>query len=239
MILPLNQSVKLVNSNSHGLIALNKGTGILSHPNKNDKKKCALLDAEYDNKSQCYFWRDSSGRENKIWLLNRLDSPTTGLVILAKNKLLHEIVRNAFKRCLVKKYYYAIVKGVPKKKFGIWDQNLKCDPYDRRSKVSRSAKTYFKLCKTSKIVSTITSLKLEPITGRTHQLRMHCSQNGLPILGDKTYGDFKFNREFKKHSGIDRLFLHAESVIINYEWKNKSCVFSAKAELPDIFNQFL
>jgi len=59
-------------------------------------------------------------------------------------------------------------------------------------------------------------LQLEPKTGRTHQLRIQCSQRNLPIVGDRTYGDFEKNRLFAKGTGQEGMFLHAERVKVPF-----------------------
>ena len=59
-------------------------------------------------------------------------------------------------------------------------------------------------------------LELEPTTGRTHQLRIQCSQRNLPIVGDRTYGDFEKNRLFEKSTTQQGMFLHAERVRVPF-----------------------
>ena len=58
-------------------------------------------------------------------------------------------------------------------------------------------------------------VKLRPQSGRTHQLRVQCAARGMPIIGDKTYGDFSLNRKIAKNTNIERMFLHATQVEIN------------------------
>ena len=55
-------------------------------------------------------------------------------------------------------------------------------------------------------------LRMEPLTGRTHQLRVQCALRGIPIIGDKSYGDFSFNRKLSRASKTDRLCLHAAEI---------------------------
>lgn len=257
--LPLHPSVEWIQSNRHGLIALNKGVGVMAHPNRLKDRHAALLDADYDLDSQSYSWTNAQGREEKLWLLHRLDSPTSGVILLAKHEALADSVRQVFAEKAVKKVYYAIVKGCPQAKVGQWNQKLKQNPYQGsptrahsiRARSTRahsqapesspagrmiSAKTHYRLEGTRRSTPILSRLKLEPITGRTHQLRVHCSLNRLPIVGDQSYGDFKFNRACKKSLGVNRLCLHAEQVAFDYPWKGKVHSFSAKAVLPEVFN---
>ena len=79
-------------------------------------------------------------------------------------------------------------------------------------------------------------MQLDPKTGRSHQLRVQCARRGLPIVGDQTYGDFRLNREFARHTGLKRLFLHSLSTSINYELAGRDFSFSASAPLPGEFS---
>lgn len=216
----------------------------MAHPNRIKDRPSALLDADYDSVSQSYSWTGAQGQEERLWLLHRLDSPTSGVILLAKNEALAESVRRVFGDKAVKKVYYAIVKGCPQSKVGQWNQKVKQSPYQdssARIEPSRagrliSAKTHYRLEQTRRGTPVLSRLKLEPVTGRTHQLRAHCSLNRLPIVGDQSYGDFKFNRELKKALGVNRLCLHAEQITVTYPWEGRTHSFSAKAVLPEVFN---
>ena len=58
-------------------------------------------------------------------------------------------------------------------------------------------------------------VKLEPKSGRTHQLRVQCASRGMPIIGDRTYGDFSLNRKIAKSTKIERMLLHSTQIEIN------------------------
>lgn len=238
--LPLNQSVLILNHNKHGIVALEKGAGVLSHPNRTNDKKPALLDAKYNFNSEHYFWKDAQGNEKKAWLLNRLDSPTSGVILLALNETIKDAVRSAFQKHTIKKIYYAMVKGCPRATSGQWNQKLKESTYTSKYKARNNlAKTLYKVDSTSSENPKLSCLKLEPVTGRTHQLRIHCSENRLPIIGDQTYGDFKFNRQIKQSFGVDRLCLHSESTSVLYTYNGRQHEFKANSALPEIFKQLM
>ena len=112
-VLPVHQSVSILNHNKHGIVALEKPDGVLSHPNSRNEKKPALLYAQYDFDREYYFWKDAQGNEQKAWLLNRLDSPTSGVILIGLNQMIKDAVRLAFENQTTKKIYYAIVKGCP------------------------------------------------------------------------------------------------------------------------------
>jgi 23S rRNA-/tRNA-specific pseudouridylate synthase len=82
-------------------------------------------------------------------------------------------------------------------------------------------------------------LRLEPRTGRSHQLRVQCARRGLPIVGDQTYGDFARNREFARQAGTKRLFLHSMETSFEYEFGGRRHAFSAKSPLPEEFESVL
>lgn len=82
-------------------------------------------------------------------------------------------------------------------------------------------------------------MKLEPLTGLTHQLRVQCAKHGMPILGDATYGDFKANRRLRAASGIGRLFLHCSQTVLHLEMAGNAADFSASAPLPESFNTMM
>jgi 23S rRNA-/tRNA-specific pseudouridylate synthase len=239
-MLPVHQSVAVLNHNKHGIVALEKPEGVLSHPNSNSEKKPAILKAPYNFDGEYYFWKDEQGNEQKAWLLNRLDSPTSGVILLGLNRTIKDAVRLAFEQHTIKKIYYAIVKGCPKVAVGQWNQKLKQSNYTSKYRVAaKHAKTFFKVASTSSKNPKMSCLSLEPVTGRTHQLRIHCSDNRLPIIGDQTYGDFKLNRQIKESFGINRLCLHSKSTTIAYQYNGRQHEFQAKSELPEIFKQLM
>ena len=82
-------------------------------------------------------------------------------------------------------------------------------------------------------------LRLEPKTGRSHQLRVQCARRLLPIVGDQTYGDFRRNRGFAKTAGTKRMFLHSFATSFDYAFRGQQLRFAATAPLPDEFEKFL
>lgn len=233
----------MLNHNQHGIVALEKSEGVLSHPNSKNDKKPALLNAEYDFEGEYYFWKDAQGNEQKAWLLNRLDSPTTGVILVGLSQEIKDAVRVAFEKHDIKKIYYAIVKGCPRVAVGQWNQKLKQSNYTSNTSSSKAttklAKTHYKVVSISSKNPLMSCLSLEPVTGRTHQLRIHCSDNRVPIVGDKTYGDFKLNRLIKQSVGVNRLCLHSLSTTVSYQFNGRPYEFQAKSELPKIFKQLM
>lgn len=148
-----------------------------------------------------------------LFLVHRLDKGTSGCLLIAKNRMALLALQEMFKQRSVKKIYYAIV-------FGLWDKNItKIDlplttisGEDSKSVIvdtnGKSAQTHFELLQEFGNFSLISA---SPITGRTHQIRVHCQSAGFPILGDDKYGDNYINKQLSA-KGYKRLFLHSHSL---------------------------
>jgi 23S rRNA pseudouridine1911/1915/1917 synthase len=131
----------------------------------------------------------------QIYPVHRLDRVTCGLVLFARGMFAKHALENAFKRHLIKKTYLAIVQGIPdfKKKlvethFSKQELNKKKGPQAIQSISDKGelAKTKFEVL--DLLPNNLALIKAQPITGRMHQIRIHLSFLGLPILGDKLYG---------------------------------------------------
>ncbi len=141
-----------------------------------------------------------------LFLVHRLDKDTSGAIILAKRLAIKEAMKAIFSRHEVKKTYLALVKGTMRQKQGTIDSYLvKKSSYEgqtiyesRQKGPGQHAVTHWKVLKEEKDHSLVLC---EPLTGRTHQLRVHLSSLGHPILGDCQYGGHQ--------EGIKRHMLHA------------------------------
>ena len=212
--LPWHSGVRVVQSHS-SVLAVYKPCGIRSHPNDNEICRQALLEAPYVSEKEAY-----KVGEKYIYLLNRLDSPTSGLLLLSTNFETAQQVRALFKAHRVQKIYHAIVKGFFPKKPLIWRDCLDVQHKGAYVRTRRTkdrgmwAKTKVRFLKIIRLQNeTLNLIELQPLTGRTHQLRVQCAARGFSILGDRTYGDFAWNKRLK----AERLYLHAEKVSFNLE----------------------
>ncbi len=169
-------------------------------------------------------------------LVHRLDRDTSGLLLLAKHMRSARNLSSMFKKNLIKKTYWAIVVGRPKKNFGRIDFKLEKTKYFGNELMLESKKTGLE-ARTNYIVRAFSNglswLELNPITGRTHQIRAHCKILGTPILGDGKYGSYR------SHPFIDekqkKLQLHLLAREIELPNKNgKSILF--KAPIPSHMN---
>jgi tRNA pseudouridine65 synthase len=233
--LPLGNGVTLLTRDACGLAAFAKPAGVLSHPNTAAADRRALLVASYDLAGECY---DTPG--GPLWLLNRLDSATSGVMLATSSAELSAAMRAQFKRREVRKVYQALVFGSPRESAEVWSDRL---AVDKRGGQIRSqtggggipAESRMRVVRSSRGDPPLALLRLEPRTGRSHQLRVQCAKRGLPIVGDQTYGDFRRNREFAKHARTKRMFLHSLETSFTYEFQGAKHSFTATAPLPPEF----
>ena len=240
--LPLGLGVRLITSNKHGLVALDKPAGLMSHPNKEGESMRSLLQASYDYDGEFYTWQVGEV-EHRAWLINRLDSPTSGVILLALNEDINTTIKQRFSTHQVTKVYYALVKRVPSVPAGSWSDNLRKDVY-RGKKLIKSgqsipAKTRYQVAKTVTGGFPVSLLRLMPLTGRTHQLRVQCKNHRHPIVGDRTYGSFGFNKEVAIETGEKRMMLHSSETSMRYPYQGKMHDFKAESELPEAFDQVM
>lgn len=238
--LPLGRDVALLQRDPNGLAAFSKPAGVMSHPNTPGDAPRSLLNAGYTLDGECYRWTDAGGAPQQLWLLNRLDSATSGVILAAATAELAAALRDRFKRKAVRKVYHALVFGAPRQAVEQWRDLLAVEKRAGRIRTATHAGHVPAECQMS-VVRTWRGdppralLKLEPRTGRSHQLRVQCAKRHLPIVGDQTYGDFTRNRAFAKAQGTKRLFLHSLETSFDYEWAGRTFSFSARAPLPPEF----
>ena len=175
------------------LIVVDKPCGLIVHPAGKDKDSLigALLAKGH---------RLSSISSSRPGVVHRLDKATSGVMVLAKNNHTHLYLVDEFKKRNIEKEYLALVKGILKTKKGKIDLPLKRLKYKPKMKVSffgsKESLTYYEVLKEKGNMSLV---RLMPKTGRMHQLRVHLSFSGYPIVGDEKYNG----------APAERLFLHA------------------------------
>ena len=164
------------------LLAVDKPAGMLIHPSR------ATLTGTLANRVLAYY--EKTGQKAAFHPITRLDRDTFGIVLLAKNPHIHARFTQQQEEKVMEKTYHALVFGAPEKESGIIDA-----PIARRELPSllryvnhlegKPSLTAYRLLEEYERTSL---LALQPITGRTHQLRVHCAHMGFPILGDPQYG---------------------------------------------------
>lgn len=152
-------------------------------------------------------------------IVHRLDKDTSGLIMIAKNdRAMHALQLKIAKRTIYKTYLALVVGIVPDQEWYI-ESFIGRDPYDRKKMTTldpinpKLAKTKF--CNKWVIAWKYTLLEVDLMTGRTHQIRVHLSSIGYPIVGDKVYGIDKINREVREKYDLERQWLHAYRLSFN------------------------
>lgn len=162
------------------LIAVDKPAGMLVHPSS------ARNTGTLANRLTAYYQK--TGQPCAIHPVSRLDRDTFGVVLLAKNAHVHALMNAQSKAGNIQKVYHALVCGVPPAAQGILDAPIarKAPPSLLRCirEDGKAAQTRYRLLRTD---GQLSLLELQPLTGRTHQLRIHCAHFGFPILGDPQY----------------------------------------------------
>ena len=241
--LPLNVGVSVVAQNPIGIVALQKPPGIRTHPNDSRVDGRALLTCPYNLRSECYNWQSPVGDTMRLHLLNRLDSPTSGVLLAALNEDLAEEIRAHFAARRVQKRYFSIVEGSSLKGPRIWRDSLRITRARDKLRVyaggGERVETEVRLLQARRLGPPLLLLELRPRTGRTHQLRVQCAYRGYPVVGDATYGDLKLNRRIKLRLGTKRLFLHSNRIAFELRFKGKKVRFRAEVPMPETFETLL
>ena len=198
------------------LIVLNKPSGLVVHPAPGHPTGTLVH-------GLLQYFPELSGRGGlqRPGIIHRLDKDTSGLMVVAKNDKVHRFLSGQFKGGTVKKRYLALVHGNTKGEMGEIDLPIARHPR-RRKEMSvllsggKRALTFWKKLET--FDNKFSLLSVSPRTGRTHQIRVHVSYLGHPIVGDKVYG-YKKNwwkkQAFLKNQilpPIGRQMLHAETL---------------------------
>lgn len=191
---PPHISLDILYQDKH-FIALNKPSGLLSVPGRGEEKQDCML-----SRLQLEF--------AEALVIHRLDMPTSGILLFALSKEMQKLMGRLFEKKQIHKQYIAKVHGVLREPKGLIDQPLITDWINRpRQKIDyrtgKPSQTRYTLISSD---HTDSRVKLEPVTGRSHQLRVHMSSLGHAILGDELYGTAA------TRNASSRLLLHAEKI---------------------------
>jgi len=244
--LPLHKACKVIEYHPSGLWAIEKANGVLSHPNPGNSHRRSLLTTAFDFNNECYCWSDETGTNRQLFLIHRLDSATSGIILLSNCIEMATQLREAFSNREIEKTYFAMVNyhGLPIRSH--WQDFLGKHLNGGKIRVSTSksgsiamAQVYLERKVHTKF-GMLALLKLSPKTGRTHQLRVQCAKRKLPIIGDRTYGNFQLNRKYAKQFKCDRLFLHATKLKVKISQKGKTeFMWEVVSPLPPAFRKII
>ena len=171
-------------------------------------------------------------------LVHRLDRETSGCLVVAKKRSALRALHQKFRDGIVEKNYLALVVGDWQLGEGVIDAPLLVTHRqggERHVIVSPEGKPAETRLRLSRTYGAFSLLMCSPLTGRTHQIRVHLLDAGFPIAGDDRYGDAHANRRARA-LGLERLFLHAQSISFPDEHGNE---LHFTAPLPDDLNRFL
>ena len=210
------------------IIVVNKPKGMVVHP-ANGNPDGTLVNAIM---AICKDSLSGIGGEIRPGIVHRLDKDTSGLLIVAKNDKAHVNMSEQIKKHEVKKTYIALVRGVVKENEATIDMPIGRSPSDRKKmavvKNGRNAVTHLRVLKR---YNKYTLLEINIETGRTHQIRVHLSYIGYPIIGDYIYSNGK--NEF----GVIGQCLHAKCLEFKHPITGKE--MKLEAPVPDYFEKIL
>lgn len=229
-IAPQNIPLNIVYEDSD-IIIVNKAKGMVVHP-ANGNYDGTLVNA------LMYLCKDNLSTINGIvrpGIVHRIDKDTSGILVIAKNDNAHKKLSEQFKVHSIKRKYVALVKGIVKENEFTIDLPIGRSIKDRKKmavtyKNSRNAVTHVKVLKRY-YNSKITLIEATLETGRTHQIRVHMSNKGYPLLGDEVYG--RKDTKFKTNGQM----LHAKMLGFIHPTTNQYVEFFS--DLPDYFSSIV
>ena len=226
-IKPENIPIEIVYEDTD-IIVVNKPKGMVVHP-ANGNPDGTLVNAVM---AICKDSLSGIGGEIRPGIVHRLDKDTSGLLIVAKNDKAHINMSNQIKNREVKKIYIALVRGLVSEDEATINMPIGRSTKDRKKmairKDGKEAVTHFKVLKR---YSKYTLLEIKIDTGRTHQIRVHMSEIGHPVVGDMVYSNGK--NEF----GVEGQMLHAKSLDFKHPVTGEK--MHLEAELPPYFKDVL
>jgi len=189
------------------LIVVDKPSGMLVIPTPKKEKNTLtdILNRELDGR----------GVEVNAYPCHRLDRETSGLVIYAKGKKIQRLMMEKFRTRSVKKIYIAFAHGIVKYDLGDIQKSI----YNKNKKRSEPAMTRYKVLERRRDFSV---LEVEPVTGRTNQIRIHLKSIGHPVVGESVYA---FRRDFKLRFG--RVALHARELTFDHPMTGRRMVMDS------------
>ncbi len=202
------------------LLVVNKPSGLLTVSTPKEKEKTLF--------NQVYTYIKKKHKSNKIFVVHRLDKDTSGIVLFAKTGSIKELLQANWDNDNVIREYIAVAEGKVEKNKDIIKSYLKENKtlkvYSTKDQSGKLAITEYEVLKRSKGYSLI---KINLKTGRKNQIRVHFSDLGHPIMGDKKYG--------AKTSPLRRLGLHANRLVITHPITKEELIF--EASIPLEFNK--
>ncbi len=213
---------------NENLLVVNKPAGMVVHPAAGHASG-TLVNAALAHDPDL----EGIGGEQRPGVVHRLDKDTSGLILLAKNDRTQRFLQDQFRLRKIRKTYLALVDGAPPTPTGRIEAAIGRDPRDRKRMAivmpnkGRDAASEYRTLET---FPSHTLLEVHPITGRTHQIRLHLAYLNCPIVGDTIYGRRSPSLALNRH------FLHAFQLVVQLPGEKQARTFEAPlpAELNDI-----
>ncbi|MDB2426043.1 RluA family pseudouridine synthase [bacterium] len=230
MLKPVQGDLNIIFEDDY-LIVIDKPAGIVVHPSHGHQED-SLVNVLLGNGKKLAKGSDPS----RPGVVHRLDKDTSGLMIFAKADEAYDFFVEEFKNKKVKRIYQAICFGKPKEDEFKVESYLSRHPKNRKKHSSskdqegRLAISHFKVLQNIKNKFSLLECELE--TGRTHQIRVHLSENHFPILGDEMYGN-----KNTKIKGLSRQALHSCELSFTHPVTKEVLIF--KSDLPDDLKKLL
>ena len=219
------------------IIVINKPEGMVVHPapgNYSGTLVNALL-------FRCRDSLSGIGGVMRPGIVHRIDKDTSGLLVVAKNDFAHTALSEELKYHGIEREYHALVKGGFGEDTGTIDLPIGRHPIDRKkmavlknSESAREAVTHYEVLAR---YGNVSYLKLMLETGRTHQIRVHMSYTGHPLLGDEVYGQSKIPFEKRHAPLLNGQALHAKRLSLTHPRTGERMTF--ECELPENFKELL
>lgn len=217
------------------LLVVNKPSGLIVNRSKTTSEKTLQDYLEEYLEIDAHFSEGASEFVSRSGLGHRLDKGTSGVLVVAKTPAVLEEVMRQFRERKTSKVYNALVHG----SFGDDKVEIQAplgrNPRNRfKFAVVRGGKPAHTLVETLKVGERYSLLEVRPKTGRTHQIRVHLSALGYPVVGDKLYAPKnKLENDLRL---FQRMMLHAHSITILHPVSQKSVTYTAN--LPEKFSLF-
>jgi 23S rRNA pseudouridine1911/1915/1917 synthase len=210
------------------LLIVNKPAGMDTHPNEPEQTNTLL--------NGVAFYLQSMGQPAWVRHIHRLDRDTTGAILFAKHPLASAVLDRMLEQRLIKRTYIALVQGILKKKKGTINESIGRDRHHatrrRVSTTGQTAITHFQLIETYP-KQDFSLVKCWLDTGRTHQIRVHFSHLGHPLLGDTLYGGKPTVPRQALHA-VKMDFIHPfyqDSIVVTAPLLDKPAIFPENALL--------
>jgi 23S rRNA pseudouridine1911/1915/1917 synthase len=229
VLIPWNIKLDIIHEDSE-IIVINKPAGMVVHPSQGHAQD-TLVNAILNHTKDLAI----GFNELRPGIVHRLDKETSGLIVIAKTELALKSLSEQFKSKSAGRIYQAIACGCKLPVRGTFKSLLARHPTDRKkiasttnAEIGKEAVTHYQVLR---IIDKISFLQIRLETGRTHQIRVHLSESGHPIVGDEVYGFNRFLRSFPdykvKLNHWPHIALHARFLELKHPKTEELCRWEA------------